>query len=86
MHLKNKFNLEFTSYLVVVFHEYCFLERIKVLEDKNDALKNQLMEMVVDKERRDNQLDQLGIALDARLAQWQVMKSIFNNIIQQRPK
>lgn len=61
---------------MVVFHEYCFLERIKVHEDKNDALKNQLMEMVGDKERRDNQLDQLGIALDARLAQWQVMKSI----------
>lgn len=65
---------------MVVFHEYCFLERIKVLEDKNDALKNQLMEMVGDKERRDNQLDQLGIALDARLAQWQVMKSIYVNV------
>lgn len=65
---------------MVVFHEYCFLERIKVLEDKNDALKNQLMEMVGDKERRDNQLDQLGIALDARLAQWQVKKSIYVNV------
>lgn len=65
---------------MVVFHDYCFLERIKVLEDKNDALKNQLMEMVGDKERRDNQLDQLGIALDARLAQWQVMKNIYVNV------
>lgn len=34
------------------------------------------MEMVGDKERRDNQLDQLGIALDARLAQWQVMRNV----------
>lgn len=65
---------------MVVFHEYCFLERIQVLEDKNDALKNQLMEMVGDKERRDNQLDQLGIALDARLAQWQVVKNIYVNV------
>lgn len=65
---------------MVVFHENGFLERIKVLEDKNEALKNQLMEMVGDKERRDNQLDQLGIALDARLAQWQVMKSIYVNV------
>lgn len=63
-----------------IFHDYCFIERIKVLEDKNDALKNQLMEMVGDKERRDNQLDQLGIALDARLAQWQVMRNIYINV------
>lgn len=65
---------------MVIFHEYCCIERIKVLEDKNDALKNQLMEMVGDKERRDNQLDQLGIALDARLAQWQVMRNIYINV------
>lgn len=63
-----------------LFHECPFVERCKNLEEKNDALKNQLMEMVGDKERRDNQLDQLGIALDARLAQWQVMRNIYDNV------
>ncbi|XP_054267347.1 centrosomal protein of 290 kDa-like [Macrosteles quadrilineatus] len=46
-------------------------ERCVTLEDQNEALKTQLMEMADDKQKRDDQLDQLGIALDTRLTQWQ---------------
>lgn len=36
--------------------------------------------MAVDKQKRDDKLDQLGLALDARLAQWQVTINEFSSI------
>ena len=45
---------------------------MNTLEDQNEGLRKQVVELVTDKNNRDKQLDQLGEALDARLAQWQV--------------
>ncbi|XP_039287581.1 centrosomal protein of 290 kDa [Nilaparvata lugens] len=45
--------------------------QIDELEEQNVALRRQVSELVADKHNTDDQLDQLGLALDSRLLQWQ---------------
>lgn len=63
---------------VLKYFFYNFIDRIKMLELNDKGLRNQISELVAEKEKCEEQIDELGEELESRIKKLMVNKLIIS--------